>query len=119
MAKTNPKRGMVVVARLPERDRYKVRPALIVQSDHNNARLTNVIVAMITSNTKLVGSEPAVVGIWPNLPEGASSGLHHFSAVKCDNLYTIPQSEIQRIGFLSDALMDQVNAGLRVSLGLA
>jgi hypothetical protein len=32
----------------------KVRPALVVQSDHNNARLSETIIAAITSNTSLV-----------------------------------------------------------------
>ena len=32
----------------------KVRPALIVQSDHNNARLDETIIAAITSNTSRV-----------------------------------------------------------------
>lgn len=32
----------------------KVRPALVVQSDHNNARLSETIIVAITSNTSRV-----------------------------------------------------------------
>ncbi len=32
----------------------KVRPALVVQSDHNNARLNETIIAAITSNVSRV-----------------------------------------------------------------
>jgi len=46
------KRGEVVLVNFPMPDLrlYKPRPALIVQSDRNNARLKNLIFLQITSN---------------------------------------------------------------------
>ena len=45
------KRGDVVLADLPygDRARRKIRPALVVQSDRNNQRLDDVILALITT----------------------------------------------------------------------
>lgn len=45
----------------------KVRPALVVQSDHNNARLNETIIAAITSNTsrvKLRASDITSLAVW-------------------------------------------------------
>jgi mRNA-degrading endonuclease toxin of MazEF toxin-antitoxin module len=36
----------------------KVRPALVVQNDRNNHRLTNVIVAAVTTTTHRSGEPP-------------------------------------------------------------
>jgi mRNA-degrading endonuclease toxin of MazEF toxin-antitoxin module len=46
-------RGDVVLVYVPNvgSPGGKVRPALVVQSDHNNARLNGTIIAAITSNT--------------------------------------------------------------------
>jgi len=96
----------------------KVRPALVVQSDHNNARLNETIIAAITSNVSRV-HEPTQLLIEVGTPEGAATGLLRDSAVRCDRLLTIPQGDIRRvIGRLSDALMLKINDCLKVSLGL-
>ena len=52
-------RGDVILADLPFSDRTgsKVRPALVVQNDRNNARLEDVIVAMITRTTARAAGE--------------------------------------------------------------
>ena len=46
----NALRGEIVLATLPFTDLsgVKIRPALVVQCDHNNNRLDDVIVAMIS-----------------------------------------------------------------------
>ena len=48
-----PARGDVVLVDYPfsSGSGFKRRPALVVQNDRDNARLTNTIVAMITSHT--------------------------------------------------------------------
>ena len=52
-------------------------------------------------------------------PEGQQSGLLHDSAVKCERLHTVLQSQIKRtVGLLSAALMQQVDACLKAALGL-
>jgi mRNA interferase MazF len=96
----------------------KIRPALVVQSDHYNALLAKTIVAMITGNLKRAG-EPAHLLVDPSTPEGATSGLTGPSLVSCNNLYTIDQTAIlQTLGQLSPALMLKVNDCLRAALGL-
>jgi mRNA-degrading endonuclease toxin of MazEF toxin-antitoxin module len=49
-------RGDLVLAYVPNvgRPGGKLRPALVVQSDHNNVRLNETIIAAITSNTSRV-----------------------------------------------------------------
>lgn len=114
-------RGDVVIVRFPYQDRSgaKNRPALIVQCDENNRRLRNTVVAMITGNIRLAGTEPTQLLVDPATPAGAASGLHGPSAVKCENLFTIPQADIdRRVGRLTPELMARVDACLKVSLGL-
>ncbi len=55
----NVSRGDVVLVPYPQAlgQPPKRRPALVVQSDHNNGRLTNSIFTMITSNTSLAGRQ--------------------------------------------------------------
>mgnify|MGYP001237807565 CR=1 FL=1 len=112
------RRGDVVVARVPQGQSFKVRPVVVVQSDRNNARLTNAIVAMITSNTRLASKEATQVLIDTATPEGQKSGLAHTSVVKCENLYTLPIGSLRKIGVLSSALLALVDESLKASLDL-
>lgn len=50
----NYQRGDIILADLPFSDGSgsKIRPALVVQSDRNNARLDDVILALITRTTR-------------------------------------------------------------------
>jgi mRNA-degrading endonuclease toxin of MazEF toxin-antitoxin module len=55
-------RGDVVILDFPQAvGPPKRRPAIVVQSDHNNGRLTNSIFAMVTSKARLAANEPAQV----------------------------------------------------------
>jgi mRNA interferase MazF len=113
-------RGQVILAYLANvgSPDGKVRPALVVQSDHNNARLNETIIAAITSNTSRV-HEASQLLIEVTSPVGSASGLLHDSAVRCERLHSIPQTDVRRvIGALSDALMLQVNDCLKAALGL-
>ncbi len=95
-----------------------VRPALVVQSDHNNARLNETIIAAITSNTSRAGEATQLL-IDISTPDGAGSGLLYNSSVRCERLHSIPQADVRRIlGRLSDALMRQVNDCLKAALGV-
>jgi mRNA-degrading endonuclease toxin of MazEF toxin-antitoxin module len=96
-----------------------VRPALVVQSDHNNVRLNETIIAAITSNISRV-HEPTQLLIDISTTDGAASGLLHNSAVRCARLHSIPQADVRRvIGRLSDALMGQINDCLKAALGVS
>jgi mRNA interferase MazF len=96
----------------------KVRPALIVQSDDNNRRLNETILAAITSNISRV-NEATQLLIAVTTPDGRASGLLHDSAVRCERLHSIPQADVRRIiGTLSDVLMRQIDDCLKAALGL-
>jgi mRNA interferase MazF len=114
------KRGDVVIVQFPYVDgsRGKNRPALIVQNDRDNARLTHTVIAMITGNTRFVG-EPTQLLIDPASPGGQVSGLHGPSAVKCGNLYTIAQQDVLRVtGHLTEPLLAEVDKRLKAALAL-
>ena len=114
-------RGNIILADLPFTDRSgsKVRPALVVQSNRNNARLDDVILALITPTTGRATTEPTQLLIDITTPDGKVSGLLHTSAVKCEHLITLHNSFIQRvIGKLPDSLMRQINDCLKAALDI-
>lgn len=115
------KRGDVVVVAFPyvTGGAGKNRPALVVQCDRDNQRLSNTIVAMITGNTTHAQTEQTQLLVDPATPDGNRSGLNYPSAVKCSNLITIDQRDIlATIGRLSPAAMDQINDCLKAALEL-
>jgi mRNA-degrading endonuclease toxin of MazEF toxin-antitoxin module len=115
------RRGDVVIVRFPYAGGKgaKVGTAVVVQCDRLNQKLHNTLLAMITGNTRLVGKEPTQFLIDPATSEGASSGVSYPSAVKCENLATIPQADIiKTIGHLSDPLKRRLNDCLKEALEL-
>lgn len=115
-------RGDIVIVQFPyvSGTQNKSRPALVLQSDHNNRRLHNTIIAMITGNTSRAATEPTQVLIDPSAPEGKGSGLTFPSAVKCENIYTVPQANIHKsVGRLSPRLMQQIDTAIKASLAVA
>lgn len=113
-------RGQVVLCRFPHAagTPAKLRPALIVQDDSYNNRLTNLLVASITSNLANA-ADPAHVLIDVSTLEGQQSGLTQKSLVSCFNLAVIPRRHIGRtVGALPATLMQKVDDSLRVALGL-
>ena len=115
------KRGEIGLAELPFSDGSgsKIRPALIVQSDYNNKRLDDVIVAVITRTVKNATLEPTQLLIDLSTADGKATNLLHTSAVKCEHLITIDQKLIRRtIGTLSSAMMIQIDACLKAALDL-
>ena len=114
------RRGDVVIAGIDQGPNLPVkrRPVVVVQSDHNNARLSSAIVAMITSNTRLAQAEPTQVLIDLATPDGRQTGLSHTSAVKCENLYTKSQADMRKIGTMPVALMQRIDDALKASLSL-
>ncbi|NLX95997.1 MAG: type II toxin-antitoxin system PemK/MazF family toxin [Rhodopirellula sp.] len=112
-------RGDVVTVDFSRHDPAdKVRPALVVQNDRDNVRMTKTIVALITTNIRRAGEDTQYV-ILSGHPDFPASGLYRDSAVNCSNLYTIRQSDVSRvIGRLSQATMDQIDICLKAALGL-
>lgn len=88
----------------------KRRPAVVIQNDYDNRRMTNTIVAMITGNLSRSG-EPTQLLIDPATAGGASSGLYDVSVANCSNLFTIKQQDVHReLGYLAPVLLDQLTS---------
>src|ERR1700733_14328506 len=90
-------RGQIVVvdfavAGLPK----KVRPVLVIQADSYNHKMTNTLVAMITTNLARA-AEPSHLLIDITTAEGKLSGLFHSSVVNCNTLTTVQQDEVLRV----------------------
>lgn len=115
------RRGDVVLVAFPFSSGVgaKVRPALVIQNDRNNHRLTNTIVLAITSTTHRA-HQPTQLLIEAASPEGQQAGLLFDSVVGCENIATVEQGLVRRkIGTLSSSLMKQVNVCLKNSLGIS
>ena len=92
---------------------------LVVQTDTNNARMANTIVATISTNIGR-SHEPTQVLIDVGTPAGQQSGLLATSVVSCENLLTVRQAHVIRsIGRLPADLMHGVAEALKASLGLS
>ena len=87
---------------------------LVVQSDaYNRSGLATVVLAVITSNTRLAVMPGNVA-----LP-ALESGLPHDSVVNVTGLLTVDESELGEIaGSVVDSVMRQVDEGLRGVLDL-
>ncbi|MBI1346292.1 type II toxin-antitoxin system PemK/MazF family toxin [bacterium] len=115
-------RGDVVLVQLPfaSGQGAKIRPVLVIQSDHNNARLRNTLIAAITSNTSRAAFEATQYLIDVQTPEGAASGLRFDSAVICEYLATIEQDRILKcLGSLPPPAMQQIDECLKAALGIS
>jgi mRNA interferase MazF len=96
----------------------KIRPALVVQNDRDNARLRKTVVAMITGNLRRAG-DPSHLLVDPATADGAGSGLHGPSLVSCNNRYTVEQAAILRTpGRLTPAALRKRDACLKAALDL-
>jgi mRNA interferase MazF len=115
------KRGDVVIVDFPFSDARgrKIRPALVVQADEFNRRLSDTILALITSSrARFIGS-PSQLPIDISTAEGQASGLRLTSVVQCENLVTIDKALIvHTIGHLPAGLMQQIDGCLRAALGI-
>jgi mRNA interferase MazF len=112
-------RGDVVLVDFPFSDRTgsKVRPALVVQADILNRRITDTILASISRSTHRASATQFSIDI--STAEGARSGLRQNSMIQCENLLTYDQRLIvAKIGELSAPLMQRVNDCLRAALDL-
>jgi mRNA interferase MazF len=112
------KRGEIWWAHLPEPTGsgpgYR-RPVLVVQANAFNAsRIATVVVATITSNLALAEA-PGNVRI-----ARSDSGLPRASVVNVSQLITLDRSILaSRVMALPGSVMDQVDGGLRLVLGLS
>ena len=111
----NVQRGDVVLVDYPFAvgSEIKVRPALIVQ------RLATTIIVQISGNTSRAAQEPTQVLVDIATADGQLSGLHKSSVVNCVNVFTMDRNDVlRRLGSLSPALLQQVEAALKAALVL-
>jgi mRNA interferase MazF len=112
-------RGDVVLVDYPFSDRTgsKVRPALVVQSDTLNHRITDTILAAISRSAHRASATQLLIDI--SSADGARTGLRQNSMIQCENLLTYDQRlVIARLGELSPTLMQSVANCLKVTLDL-
>lgn len=90
------------------------RPVLVVQTnDFNESRLRTVIVLTITSNLRLAGAPGNV------LCHRRNTGLTKDSVINVSQAATVNKTRLtQRIGVVPATLMHEVEAGMRLVLGL-
>ena len=117
MANPAVKRGDMILVLFPHSNlrTARPRPAPVVQADHLETELPQVIVAMITSRM-FRANHPCRVTTILATPEGQQSGLLTDSVVMCDNLATIAETEIDRV--IGTLPAPKVDAALRYTLGL-
>lgn len=110
-------RGDVVLVLFPHLDlrTAKPRPALVVQADHLDTELSQVVVAMITSKT-FRASHPSRVLVELDAPAGRASGLLTDSVVMTDNLATVTEAAIDRV--IGSLPMGDIDEALRHTLDL-
>ena len=113
-----PRRGEVVLVLFPNSDlrTAKRRPVLVLQRDDLNSGLSQIIVAMISSNLARRGHASRIF-ISRDSSAGKAAGLRLDSVVMTDNLATILETEIDSIlGALPQ--MTAVDAALKHTLAL-
>ncbi|HEV3146874.1 MAG TPA: type II toxin-antitoxin system PemK/MazF family toxin [Gemmataceae bacterium] len=108
-------RGEIVEVSWPYSDLSgtKVRPAVVVQADFLNSLIDDTIFVKIT--TKQFGIPGTEVALDP--AQETNSGLTKLCYASCNNLLTRDQAIAGPIvGFLSDAVMQQIEACLKIVL---
>ncbi|MBN2408427.1 MAG: type II toxin-antitoxin system PemK/MazF family toxin [Candidatus Aminicenantes bacterium] len=92
----------------------KVRPCVIIQNDVGNKYSPVTIVAVITSQKRLSKKYP--VDVWVRKGEG---GLDIPSIILGDQIRTVDKRRIvQKLGRMSDPIMEEVDKAIKISLAL-
>ena len=119
MTTTTPKskRGDVVLVLFPHSDlrTAKLRPALVVQADHLETDLSQMVVCMLTSRL-FRANHPSRVMVRLSTEQGQHSGLLSDSVVMTDNLATLVDTEIDRV--IGTIPMGEVDKALKHTLAL-
>ena len=113
-------RGDVVLVRFPHPSgvRGKKRPAVVVQADTYSAVVGTLVVAEVTSNLALA-NDPACLLIDVTTAEGKATGLVRDSVASCLVLVTVYADSVDSVlGTLSPALVQKLDACLKVALGI-
>lgn len=113
----NPKRGEIYWTDLGEVIGSRLalrRPVLVIQDNlYNNTRLATVIVLTLTANPKMAEMRGNV------FVAATEAGLPKDSVANVTQLYTINKLELtERVGQLPEWLLELVDDGLKLVLGL-
>ena len=114
-------RGEVVLIDYPFTDRTgsKIRPCVVVQTDINNQRLDDTIVAVMTSKMRPGLSSTTEMLIEAKSAAGRQAGLLTDSVIQCQNLLTIDRRFVRRrVGTIPADLLPQLDQCLKAALGL-
>ena len=111
------RQGEVVLVLFPNSDltSSKIRPAVVVQADNLQTGLSQVVVAMITSQLSR-SQHPSRLTILIGTPEGQQSGLISDSVIMTDNLATVTLSAISRV--IGSIRIDNLHKSLRNTFAL-
>lgn len=97
----------------------KRRPAVIISNDYNNARLDDVLLVPLTSNTSRGAREPTQVFVEMNSSEGKAGGLRLDSVIDCTVIATIPKTLlVTKIGAFPNEVMERVDMCLMIALSI-
>jgi mRNA-degrading endonuclease toxin of MazEF toxin-antitoxin module len=114
------KRGDVVLVRFPHPSglRGKKRPAVVVQADSYNGKISTLVIAEVTSNLSMA-NDPACMLIDTSTADGKATGVLRDSVVSGLLLVTIYADTVAGIlGELSPELMQRFDQCLKVALAL-
>lgn len=91
------------------------RPAVVIQdNDFNETNLNTVIIAIITTNLRLVSMDGNVL-LMPK-----TNGVSEPSVVNVTQVYTVDKSElVDLMGVVTKLELKQIDDGLRLVLSLA
>lgn len=97
----------------------KRRPAVIISNDYNNARLDDVLLVPLTSNTTRSSREPTQIVVKMTTPEGQAAGLRLDSVIDCTVIATIPRTLlVNKIGAFPADIMEKVDQCLMIALSI-
>ena len=104
--------GNIVTALLPGARETKRRPAVVVSTPDYHLARPDAILAIITSRVEDADTDfDCVIFHW------SEAGLHSPSAMR-SYLFTVEQSQITKIGHLSETDWNEVQARLKLALGI-
>jgi mRNA-degrading endonuclease toxin of MazEF toxin-antitoxin module len=108
------KKGDVVLVSFPAQQvdgrlQTRRRPAVVVSNDHNNARLEEVWVVPLTSNSSRLDRDYGLA-VAMDSPEGQAAGLRLDCVIDCRIIATIPKTSlVSKIGAFSLATVNRID----------
>jgi mRNA interferase MazF len=121
---TQYRKGDVVLVSFPYttdegQTQTKRRPAVIISNDYNNARLDDVLLVPLTSNTTRARREQTQVEVAMNTPEGQQGGLRLDSVIDCTVIATIPKTLlVNKIGEFPQEVMERIDQCLMIAMSI-